>query len=76
MQPGFGFDIANVPPELRQRLGLGKSDGAVITRVYPGGPAESARLRAGDVIVEVDRAPVAGGLDAEQKLREAGEKTP
>ncbi len=71
----FGFDIADVPPELRQRLGLGKSDGAVITRVYPGGPAESARLRAGDVIVEVDRAPVAGGLDAEQKLREAGEKT-
>ncbi len=27
------------------------------------------------MIVEVDRAPVAGGLDAEQKLREAGEKT-
>ncbi len=71
----FGFDIADVPPELRQRLGLGESGGAVITRVYPGGPAKSPLLRAGDVIVEVDRAPVAGGLDAEQKLRAAGEKT-
>jgi len=45
----------------------------VITLVYPGGPAESAGLRAGDVIAEVDRSAVAGGLDAEQKLREAGE---
>ncbi len=71
----FGFDIADVPPELRQSLGLGKSEGAVITRVYPGEPAESADLRAGDVIVEVDRSAVAGGLDAEQELREAGEKT-
>jgi membrane-associated protease RseP (regulator of RpoE activity) len=43
--------------------------------VLPGGPAESSGMRAGDVILEVDQAPVAGGLDAEQKLREAGEKT-
>jgi serine protease Do len=71
----FGFDIADVPPQLRQRLGLGRSEGAVITRVYPGGPAESAGLREGDVIVEVDRSAVAGGLDAEEKLVEAGERT-
>ena len=71
----FGFDIADVPPELRGRLGLGRSEGAVITRVYPGGPAESVGLRAGDVIVAVDRSPVAGGPGAERKLREAGEST-
>jgi serine protease Do len=71
----FGFDIADVPAELRQRLGLGESEGAAITNIYPGGPAESTGLRVGDVIVEVDRSPVEGGLDAEEKLREAGEKT-
>jgi serine protease Do len=71
----FGFDIADVPPELRQRFGLGEGEGALITRVDPGGPAESAGLQAGDVIAEVDRSPVAGGLDAEEKLRRAGEKT-
>ena len=27
------------------------------------------------MIVEVDRSPVTGGLDAEQKLREAGDTT-
>ncbi len=71
----FGFDIADVPPQLRERLGLGESEGAVITRVYPGGVAELAGLRRGDVIVEVDRETVSGGLDAEQKLRKADERT-
>jgi len=71
----FGFDISDVPAELRERLGLGEQEGARITRVYPGGPAEEAGLRAGDVIVEVDRAPVAGGLDAEKKLVDAGDKS-
>jgi serine protease Do len=71
----FGFDISDVPPELRKQLGLGREEGALVTRVYPGGPAEEAGLRAGDVIVEVDRSPVARGLDAEQKLREAGDST-
>jgi serine protease Do len=69
----FGFDISDVPAELRRRLDLGEKEGALITQVYPGGPAEGAGLRSGDVIVEVDRQPVAGGLDAEQKLREAGD---
>jgi len=71
----FGFDISEVPAELRQQLGLGREEGALITRVYPGGPAEESGLQAGDVIVEVDRSPVAGGRDAEQKLREAGKTT-
>jgi serine protease Do len=71
----FGMDIADVSPDLRQRLQLGRDEGAVVTQVYPGGPAETAGLRPGDVIVEVDRSPVAGGLDAEQRLQKAGEST-
>jgi serine protease Do len=71
----FGFDISDVPTELRSQLGLGSKEGALITRIYPDGAADRSGLRAGDVIVEVDRAPVAGGLDAEHKLHDAGEKT-
>ncbi len=71
----FGFDIADVPPELRQQLGLGEEEGALITVVYPGGPGEGAGLHPGDVIVEVDRSHVTGGLDAENKLRAAGDTT-
>ena len=35
----FGFDIADVPPALRERLGLGREGGAVVTQVHGGGPA-------------------------------------
>jgi serine protease Do len=71
----FGFDISDVPDDLRQQLKLKGDEGAVISRVYPGGPAEEAGLRPGDVILEVDRARVAGGLDAEKKLVNADERT-
>jgi serine protease Do len=70
----FGFDIDDVPDPLRRQFGLGEKGGALITRVYPGGPAESAGLEVNDVIEEVDRAPVMGALDAEKKLRAAGDK--
>jgi serine protease Do len=71
----FGFDIADVPPALRERLGLGEAGGALVTQVHGGGPAETAGMQRGDVILEVDGAPVAGGRDAEAKLRKAGDKT-
>jgi len=69
----FGFDIADVPIEMRQQLNLGEAEGAVISRVYQGGAAERAGLRRGDVIVEVERESVADGRDAEGKLRQAEE---
>jgi len=59
----FGFDIAD------------GDGGAQITNIYPGGPAESAGLQVGDVIQEVDRKAVSDALDAEKKLRAAGDKT-
>jgi serine protease Do len=67
----FGFDIADVPDEMRQP---GQKGGAVITRVYPGGPADTAGLQVGDVIEEVDRKPVKDGMDAEKKLIAASDK--
>ncbi len=69
----FGFDITDVPDELRGKLEVAKG-GAVITGVYPGSPAANAGLRLGDVIEEVDRKRVADGLDAETKLSKADDK--
>lgn len=70
----FGFDIADVPPAQRQQRESGESEGPVITGIYSGGSAETSGLRRGDVIIEIDHVSVASGLDAEKKLREAGEK--
>ena len=70
----FGFDIGDVPEQMRQQLGLGPKQGAVIVRVYPGGPGQQAGLRRGDVILEVDQQAVSGGADAEKRLHDAGGK--
>ncbi len=53
-----GVATATVTPEESQRLGLGVSRGALVTRVFDGSPADRAGIRQGDVIIGVGSAPV------------------
>ncbi len=69
-EAGFGLSLQTLTPRLGESLGLGKAiKGAVIVEVAPGSPAEKAALGAGDVIVEVDRKPVATAEEARAALR-------
>lgn len=54
----IGVATATVTPEEAQRLGLGASRGALVTRVFDGSPAARSGIRAGDVIVGVGPSPV------------------
>ena len=47
----LGVVIQDLTPELSEALNLDISQGAVITRVEPGSPAEKAGIAAGDVVV-------------------------
>jgi serine protease Do len=58
----WGFDVEELTPALRQRLGV-EDPGVLVARVAPGGTAEQAGLRVGDVIVEANRHPVASIAD-------------
>jgi serine protease Do len=49
----FGAVTATVTPEEAKRIGARVSRGAIITRVFSGSPAQSAGLKAGDVIVTI-----------------------
>ncbi|MBW2101217.1 MAG: PDZ domain-containing protein, partial [Deltaproteobacteria bacterium] len=44
--------------------------GLVITRVRPGSPAAEGGLRQGDVILELDQAPVRDVRDFERRIRQ------
>jgi len=63
----LGVSTTDITPALR-RLGIDVPNGALITAVTPGGPAEKAGLRAGDTPVTVDGAQVDLGGDVIRKL--------
>ena len=50
----LGITVADITPELRNRLGLTQQKGAVITEINPHGPAYGAGLRMGDVILSLN----------------------
>jgi serine protease Do len=56
-----GLSLNELTPEVRQRLDLGNDvpKGLAVMRVAPGSPAAKAGLRPGDVLLEVNRKPVA-----------------
>ena len=58
-KPGaFGLQVQTITPDIAQELGLEDSEGVVVSGVEPGSPADDAGLRRGDVILEVNQAPV------------------
>ena len=54
----FGMSVEPLTRERAQELGIATASGVLIAEVQPGGRAAEAGLRAGDVILEVDRKPV------------------
>ena len=56
---GVSVATSDVANRLRASVGLPERDGLLVRGVHPGSPADSAGLRAGDLIVAVDGSPVA-----------------
>lgn len=54
----LGVRIQTVTDEIAESLGLDKARGALIASTTPGGPAEAAKLQAGDIVLEFDGKPV------------------
>jgi serine protease Do len=60
-----GVAVDDLAPQMRKQLNLpARLQGALITNVEPDSAAAKAGLRAGDVILEINRQPVANAQDA------------
>jgi len=54
----LGANIQSIDPDLSKALKMEQSKGALVAEVVPGGPADKAGIKAGDVIVSFDGKPV------------------
>ncbi|MBX3621299.1 MAG: Do family serine endopeptidase [Rhizobacter sp.] len=66
----LGILPTDVPREAAEEYGLGtgKTKGAFVRQVVPGGPADKAGIRPGDVVLMVDGRPVEGAVDLRRTL--------
>ncbi len=64
----LGIEMADVTPEVQRRLRLPSLDGALISEVESGSPAEKAGLREGDVVTALNGRAVRGWSDLRARL--------
>jgi len=67
----FGLRVSNVTPELAKQLGLKKTEGLVIMGAEPNSVAQGAGLKAGDIILEVNRQKVFNENDYRSVMEKA-----
>ncbi len=58
VRPWIGATFQDMSSDLAESFGLRRPTGVIVTEVYPGGPADRAGLRSGDVVLEVNRREV------------------
>jgi serine protease Do len=67
--PGqFGLHVEDLTPDLSHKLGMGKITGVVVTEVEPATFAEDIDFVRGDVIVEINHAPIANMTDYKAQM--------
>ncbi len=59
----LGVMVQNITPELKSKLGLGTDQGALVSDVSAGGPAEKAGIKRGDVILKFDGKAIRSSRD-------------
>ncbi len=69
--PRLGLELGELNDELRRRFNLEAEAGALVLTVEPGSLAETAGLRPGDVIEQVDDDDVKTAADASRRLSAA-----
>jgi serine protease Do len=71
----LGISVAPVTPEIASQVGAAKTTkGLVIENVNPDGRAAEADLQSGDIIVQVNRRPVATADELRTAVKNAGNK--
>jgi serine protease Do len=72
----LGLSVQPLTPPMARELGLKVKEGVLVRDVVQGGRAAEAGIRAGDVIVEIDRQPVRTVEDLKARVDKQGKNEP
>jgi serine protease Do len=72
----LGLSVVDLTPDVARSFGRPSYSGVVVSEVVTGSPAQRAGLRAGDIILEVDRTPVQRAQALRWKVAQTGPGSP
>jgi len=68
IRPWVGIGLQDISADLMKFFNLKEKEGALISQVYGGSPAEKAGLKVGDVVVEVDGVKIKNSQDVVREV--------
>jgi len=76
VRPWVGIGLQDITADLMKFFNLKEKEGALISQVYGGSPAEKAGLKVGDVVTEMDGVKITNGQDLVREVlkKKVGQK--
>jgi serine protease Do len=76
VRPWVGIGLQDLTPELMNNFNVKEKDGALISQIYEGSPAEKADLKTGDIIIQIDGKKIKDSQDVVKEVlkRQVGQK--
>jgi serine protease Do len=76
VRPWVGIGLQDITPDLMKFFNLKGKEGALISQVYGGSPAEKAGLKVEDVVIEVDGVKITNSQDVVREVlkKKVGQK--
>jgi serine protease Do len=76
IRPWVGIGLQDLTPELMDNFNVKEKEGALISQIYEGSPAEKAGLKTGDIIIQIDGKKIKDSQDVVKEVlkRQVGQK--
>jgi serine protease Do len=68
VRPWVGIGLQDLTPELMKSFNVAEKEGAVVSQVFEGSPAEKAGFKVGDIVVTLDGIKIKGSQDVVREV--------